>query len=224
MSAELTERLAHQGWAVVPALSPAACAEVVAGWDTARFRKAVVMARHGFGRGEYRYYDDPLPPLIQALRDAWYPRLVPIARGWADELGLPAAFPDTADGLREACARAGQPLSTPLLLRYGPGDYNRLHQDLYGPVWFPLQLVVLLDRPGVDFEGGELVLVEQRPRIQSRPIVVPLRQGEAAIVAGNLRPDAGPRGPRRAVLRHGVSEVRAGRRHALGVLFHGAAT
>ena len=220
----MTDELAERGFALEPLLDPDACAEIVGTWDRPVFRKAVVMARHAFGRGEYRYYADPLPSLVAGLRRDWYPRLVPIARAWSDALGLGAELPDTLAAFEERGREAGQALPTPLLLRYGPGDYNCLHQDLYGPVWFPLQVVVLLDRPGVDYDGGELVLVEQRPRAQSRVIVVPARQGDAVVLPTHVRPRVGARGVHRVTVRHGVSEIRRGRRHALGLIFHGAAT
>jgi hypothetical protein len=178
------------------------------------------MARHGFGRGEYRYFAYPLPAPVEALRTALYPRLVGVANRWHERMGLARRFPEThADYLAE-CLAAGQARPTPLLLRYGPGDYNCLHQDLYGEHVFPLQAAVLLSR---DFEGGELVLTEQRPRMQSRAEVVPLRQGDAAVFAVNQRPVAGTRGDYRVTMRHGVSTIRSGKRHVLGVIFHDAA-
>lgn len=219
------QTLSDQGFALTePVFSPAECAALVAAWDQARFRKAVTMARHGFGRGEYRYFAEPLPALVEDLRTAWYTVLAPIADRWAEAMGLDTRFPPTLAEFRAVCVGQGQTLPTPLLLRYGPGDYNCLHQDLYGAVWFPLQVVVLLDEPGVDFDGGELVLVEQRPRAQSRPMVVPLRRGACAVIACHQRPRRGPRGFHRVTLRHGVSEIRTGRRHALGLIFHGATT
>jgi len=199
------------------------CAELVRLYDDdARFRSRVVMAAHGFGRGEYKYFAHPLPPAVEALRRAAYPPLAPIANAWAERLGE-IGFPDTLDGLHEVCRAAGQTRPTPLLLRYGEGDENCLHQDLYGEVAFPLQLAILLCEPGRDFEGGELVLTEQRPRMQSRVEVVPLRRGEGVVFAVHHRPVAGTRGDYRVNLRHGVSRIRRGRRFTVGIIFHDAA-
>ena len=188
------------------------------------FRKTVVMERHGFGRGEYRYFRAPLPELVAGLRSALYRRLAPTANLFCEQLGSEQRYPaDLAQCLAQSHA-LGQSLPTPLLLRYGPGDYNCLHQDLYGEFWFPLQVALLLDQPGSDFTGGEFVLVEQRPRMQSRPCVVSLEQGDAVVFATNHRPRRGARGFHRTVLRHGVSEVHRGERHVLGLIFHDAAT
>ncbi len=187
-----------------------------------RFRSRVVMARHGFGRGEYKYLCHPLPPLVGAMRRALYPHLVAVANRWHEAMGLPARFPATHAEFIERCHAAGQVRPTPLLLQYGPGDYNCLHQDLYGEQVFPLQVVVLLSEPGRDFTGGEFVMTEQRPRMQSRPMVLPLRQGDAAVIAVHQRPVQGTRGTYRVTLRHGVSRVRDGRRHTLGIIFHDA--
>ena len=186
------------------------------------FRSRVVMARHGFGRGEYRYFAHPLPPLVAALRTGLYPHIRPVAQRWHATMGLPADFPETHAAYLERCHAAGQTRPTPLLLTYGEGDYNCLHQDLYGEHIFPLQAAVLLTEPGRDHTGGEFVLTEQRPRMQSRPQVVPLRQGDAVIFAVHQRPVQGLRGPYRVNLRHGVSQVRSGRRQTLGVIFHDA--
>jgi hypothetical protein len=180
------------------------------------------MARHGFGRGEYKYFRYPLPRIVSALRATLYPYLAPIANRWNESLRIDARFPARFAGFLERCHQAGQTRPTPLLLRYGPGDFNALHQDVYGEQVFPLQVAFLLSDPGKDFEGGELVLTEQRPRMQSRPSVVPLRRGDAVVFAVNHRPVAGARGFYRVSLRHGVSEVRSGRRHTLGVIFHDA--
>lgn len=213
-----------RGWALTPRLlDDAACASLAGLYDQeAGFRSRVVMARHGFGRGEYRYFSYPLPPLVQDLREGLYPPLAAIANGWAARLGEARRFPDTLDGMLERCHAAGQPRPTPLMLTYGPGDYNCLHQDLYGEHVFPLQAAFLLDAPGQDFIGGEFVLVEQRPRQQSAPSVAPLTKGCAVIFAVRERPHAGARGVHRRILRHGVSEIRAGRRRTLGVIFHDA--
>jgi hypothetical protein len=188
-----------------------------------RFRSRVVMARHGFGRGEYKYFGYPLPDLVAALRAALYPRLVPTANRWNEALRIDVRYPaDHAEYLRR-CHEAGQDRPTPLLLKYGTGDYNCLHQDLYGKHVFPLQVTILLSHPGRDFDGGEFVLTEQRPRMQSRPEVVPLRCGDAAVFAVHHRPVQGTRGVYRVNLRHGVSRVRSGHRYTAGIIFHDAA-
>lgn len=187
------------------------------------YRSRVVMARHGYGRGEYQYFRDPLPPQVQALREAAYAGLAPLANQWAQRLRQSHRYPATLAEFRADCAAAGQVRPTPLLLRYGPGDYNCLHQDVYGAVAFPLQVIVQLSAPGRDFEGGELVLVEQRPRRQSCARVVSLQQGDAAVIAVRQRPVAGTRGDTRVQLRHGVSAIRQGERYALGVILHDAA-
>jgi hypothetical protein len=213
-----------QGWAVLPGLlSHGACAEVAGLYEGDGFRATVTMARHGFGRGEYRYFAYPLPALVQAIRAAAWPRLAPVADRWNAAMGLDVRYPDDHAAFLRRCHAAGQTRPTPLLLRYGEGDYNCLHQDLYGEHVFPLQLAVLLSEPGRDFAGGEFVLTEQRPRMQSRVSVVPLRQGDAVVFAVSRRPVRGARGGYRVNLRHGVSEVRSGRRHTLGVIFHDAA-
>ncbi len=205
-------------------LSPSECvalAEMYAGDDG--FRSRVVMARHGFGRGEYKYFAYPLPAFVAQLRSALYPKLVPIANRWHAAMGLESRFPDTHAAFIERCHADGQTRPTPLLLQYGEGDYNCLHQDLYGGHVFPLQVVVLLSEPGRDFSGGEFVMTEQRPRMQSRAQVVPLHQGDAAVIAVHHRPVQGMRGTYRVNLRHGVSRVRSGRRHTAGIVFHDAA-
>ena len=204
-------------------LTPSECEAAAALYDQpARFRSRVVMARHGFGRGEYQYFAYPLPPAIAALRAAFYPHLAPIANRWQAAMGLRARFPSGHEEFLARCHAAGQQRPTPLLLRYGEGDFNCLHQDLYGEHVFPLQVVVVLSEPGRDFEGGEFVMTEQRPRMQSRPMVLPLRQGDAAVFAVQHRPVQGTRGVYRVNLRHGVSRVRSGRRHTLGLIFHDA--
>jgi len=213
-----------QGWALTgPLLTPDQCAEVAGFYgDDARFRSRVVMARHGYGQGEYRYFAYPLPKPVQALRERFYPPLREIANRWAVRLGEERRFPATLEEMLARCHETGQLRPTPLLLTYGPGDYNCLHQDLYGEHVFPLQAAILLDAPGRDFTGGEFVLVEQRPRQQSRAQVVPLSQGEAVIFAVRERPAEGSRGVHRRALRHGVSTVHSGRRRTLGIIFHDA--
>jgi hypothetical protein len=204
-------------------LSPDLCAELSSQYDQdGAFRSRVVMARHGFGRGEYQYYAYPIPAPIQTLRASLYPPLALIANRWAEALGQSATYPATHSAFLDECHRQGQPRPTPLLLRYGPGDYNCLHQDLYGDLSFPLQVAFLLDRPGEDFTGGEFVLTEQRPRMQSRVEVVSLRHGEGVIFAVNQRPVQGGRGAYRVVMRHGVSRLHSGRRHMMGIIFHDA--
>jgi len=222
--AAVSQRLDTAGYAILPGLlSPQDCADVAALYDREDlFRSRVVMARHNFGRGEYQYFCYPHPPLIARLREGLYGPLARIANRWADALGDAARFPETHAVYLARCHEAGQVRPTPLLLRYGPGDYNCLHQDLYGDLVFPLQAAVLLDEPGRDFEGGEFVLTEQRPRMQSRAMVVPLRRGDAAVFPVNQRPVRGSRGFYRVAMRHGVSEVRAGKRHVLGLIFHDA--
>ena len=221
IAAELDQR----GWALTgPLLAPHERERLIAGYqDDARFRSTVVMARHGYGRGEYRYFAYPLPELVAELRSALYERLVPIANGWRESLGAGEPFPAMHAEYLERCHAAGQMRPTPLILRYGPGDYNCLHQDLYGDLVFPLQAAFLLSEPGKDFTGGEFVLTEQRPRMQSRVNVVPLKAGEAVIFAVNQRPVQGSRGTYRVTMRHGVSPVRSGSRFTLGIILHDAA-
>jgi len=205
-------------------LEPAECRTLAASYgDNARFRSRVVMARHGFGLGEYKYFAHPLPDIVARLRERLYPPLARIANAWRERLGQDERYPAAHEDFVARCHAAGQTRPTPLMLRYGAGDYNCLHQDLYGQVMFPLQVVILLDRPGEDFEGGELVLVENRPRMQSRPHVVPMAQGEAVVFAVRERPVQGTRGTYRTTLRHGVSQIRTGERRTLGIIFHDAA-
>ncbi len=187
-----------------------------------RFRSRIVKASHGFGRGEYKYFAYPLPETIAGLRDALYPRLATIANRWNASLGIDARYPEDHAAFIERCHRAGQTRPTPLLLRYSEGDYNRLHQDLYGAIAFPLQAAILLSAPGHDFTGGEFVIVEQRPRMQSRAEVVALGRGEGVIFATHHRPVRGARGFYRVNLRHGMSRLHAGHRLMLGIIFHDA--
>jgi len=206
-----------------PVLAPTLCAELVAGFDDdTRFRSTIDMARHRFGAGVYRYFGYPLPAVVEGLRQALWPHLLPVAREWAARRNQPAPWDDTLDGWLARCHRAGQCRPTPLLLRYGPGDWNALHRDLYGDLVFPLQVVVGLDRPGVDYGGGELVVVEQRPRSQSRPTAVAIPQGHAVVLTTRDRPARSSRGWTTHAVRHGVSTVAWGRRHTLGVIFHDA--
>jgi hypothetical protein len=186
------------------------------------FRSRVVMGRHGFGRGEYKYFSYPLPDVIAELRAGLYPRLAPVANQWNAAMGIEIRYPEKHAEFIRRCHDAGQVRPTPLLLQYGEGDYNCLHQDLYGEHVFPIQVAILLSEPSRDFTGGEFVLTEQRPRMQSRPEVVPLRQGDAVAFAVHHRPVKGTRGFYRVNLRHGVSRLRSGRRHTLGIIFHDA--
>ena len=220
----LGAELDAQGSAVIPQLlSALECRALAALFAQDRlFRSRVVMARHGFGRGEYRYFAYPLPAQIAAWREALYARLAPIANAWNERLGLELRFPAVHAEFLARCHAAGQTRPTPLLLRYEAGDYNCLHQDLYGEHVFPLQVAVLLSQPGADFEGGEFVITEQRPRQQSRVEVLNLRQGDAAVFAVSHRPVEGARGNHRVNLRHGVSRIRSGERHTLGLIFHDA--
>jgi hypothetical protein len=212
------------GWAMLEKLLTADECEAVAGLypDDRRFRSRVVMAQHGFGRGEYKYFAYPLPDIVADLRATMYPRLAPIANRWSAALQSAVRYPPLHADFIERCHRAGQTRPTALLLRYEAGDYNCLHQDLYGEHVFPLQLTVLLSEPGEDFTGGEFVVAEQRPRMQSRVEVVPLRRGDAVVFAVHHRPVQGRRGAYRVTLRHGVSRLRSGHRRTLGVIFHDA--
>jgi hypothetical protein len=219
----LGRQLDQQGFAITPRLlSPEQCREVAAMFDDdERFRSTVVMARHAFGEGRYRYFAEPLPSLVATLRRELYPPLAVIANRWAERLGE-QTYPDNLDDLLDACARIGQTRPTPLVLRYGPTGYNCLHQDVYGDLTFPLQMLVMLNRPDEDFTGGESVFVEQRPRQQSRPMVARPAQGHAVIFTVRHRPARGTRGYHRVQMRHGVSAVHTGERNVLGVIFHNA--
>ncbi len=220
----ITAHLEAHGWALLPnLLTPNQCATIAARYaDERLFRSRIVMARHGFGRGEYKYFGYPLPDDIAALRVELHRRLAPIANQWNAAMGLPDRFPDEHAKFIARCHAAGQTRPTPLLLQYGEGDFNALHQDVYGELVFPLQVAILLSEPGEDFTGGEFVLTEQRPRMQSRAEVVPLRRGDGVIFAVRHRPVQGTRGVYRVNLRHGVGRLRSGRRHTLGVIFHDA--
>ena len=218
------EHLDADGWALLEGiLSAEECRAIAALYEGGGdFRKQIVMSRHGFGRGEYKYYSYPLPAIISDLRTALYPRLAPVADRWNEAMGIDVRYPREHAAFIERCHAAGQTRPTPLLLRYGEGDFNALHQDLYGEHVFPFQVVFLLSQPGEDFTGGEFVLTEQRPRMQSRVEVVPLRQGDAAIFAVHNRPVQGKRGYYRVNLRHGVSRICSGHRYTTGVIFHDA--
>jgi hypothetical protein len=219
----ITHSLDAHGNAIAPALlTPAQCIALAAGYSAAdRYRSRIVMARHGFGRGEYQYFSYPLPPLLQNLRTSLYPRLAPIANRWNRQMGIAVQYPDDHAAFLQRCHDAGQRRPTPLILQYGPGDYNCLHQDLYGEHVFPLQVAILLSRPGEDFTGGEFVMTETSSREQSAE-VLPLQQGDALIFTVNQRPVPGVRGWRKTAMRHGVSALRSGRRHTLGLIFHDA--
>ena len=221
----IQQELDERGHATTgPLLTPEECAAVAAMYgEPGRFRRRIEMGRHAYGEGEYQYFAYPLPEIVAELRQATYPRLGPIANRWSEALGRGQPYPPDLDGYLELCHQSGQRRPTPLLLKYGPGDYNRLHQDLYGELHFPLQMAILLSAPGRDFAGGEFVLTEQRPRAQSRVEVVPLARGEAVIFAVNFRPTRGSRGYYRVAMRHGVSRVRSGSRFTLGIIFHDAA-
>jgi hypothetical protein len=221
---QVTSELDAQGCAVLKnLLTPDECVALAALYpDDARFRSRVVMARHGFGRGEYKYFSYPLPDLIAELRPELYARLHPVANRWNQAMGIDISYPETHEAFLERCHEAGQIRPTPLLLQYGAGDYNCLHQDLYGEHVFPIQVAILLSEPGSDFTGGEFVLTEQRPRMQSRAEVVPLARGDAVAFAVHHRPVQGTRGAYRVNLRHGVSRIRSGHRYTVGVIFHDA--
>jgi len=212
------------GWAVLPGLLTSTEAADIASLypDDARFRSHIVMARHGFGKGEYKYFRYPLPDAVRVLRGALYARLVSTANRWNERMGIDVRYPATHEAFIDRCRQAGQTRPTPLLLRYVEGDFNALHQDVYGDHLFPLQAAVLLSEPGTDFTGGEFVIVEQRPRMQSRAEVVPLGLGGAVVWAVRHRPVQGSRGAYRVTMRHGVSRIRSGHRSTLGIIFHDA--
>ena len=218
------KQLDEQGSALLQGvLSPEECDALAALYpEESIFRSRVVMGRHGFGRGEYKYFNYPLPALISGLRTALYPRLAPVANRWNEAMGIEVRYPEKHADFLQRCHAAGQLRPTPLLLQYGTGDYNCLHQDLYGEHVFPIQVAILLSEPQRDFTGGEFVLTEQRPRMQSRPEVVPLHQGDAVAFAVHHRPVQGTRGTYRVNLRHGVSRLRSGQRHTVGIIFHDA--
>jgi uncharacterized protein len=207
-----------------PILTRSECGELRAFYDRPdRFRSHIIMQRHGFGSGEYKYFANPLPEIIIELRRTFYARLAPIGNEWNRRMGVGRRYPETLEAFLGECHADGQNKPTPLLLKYGRGDYNCLHQDVYGKHLFPIQLVILLSEPGKEFEGGEFVLTEQRPRMQSRAEVVPLRMGQGALFAVNDRPKAGTRGDYRVKMRHGVSRIRSGQRFTMGIIFHDAA-
>jgi hypothetical protein len=221
---DVSANLGAHGWAPLGRLLTASeCRDLAGLYEAdAHFRSTVVMARHGFGKGEYKYFAYPLPDLIAGLRAPLYAGLAPIADAWNEAMGIDVRYPPAHADFIARCHRAGQTRPTPLLLKYGEGDYNCLHQDIYGEHVFPLQVVILLSEPGEDFAGGEFVLTEQRPRMQSRAEVVPLRRGDAAVFAVHHRPVQGTRGTYRVNLRHGVSRLRSGQRHTVGIIFHDA--
>jgi hypothetical protein len=223
--AGISAHLDAHGWAMLTKLLAVEECAAIAGLyaDESRFRSRIVMARHGFGRGEYKYFAYPLPETVADLRTALYPRLVPIANRWNESMGVDVRFPDEHARFIERCHKAGQTRPTPLLLQYTEGDFNALHQDVYGEHVFPLQAAILLSEPEQDFTGGEFVVTEQRPRMQSRAEVVPLRRGDAVVWAVRNRPVQGTRGTYRVNMRHGVSRLRSGHRHTVGVIFHDAA-
>lgn len=220
----ISTALDREGWAILSGvLGSVECRTFAALYDKEDgFRSKVIMARHGFGRGEYKYFAYPLPARIAQLREVLYPHLAQIANRWNEAMKIDTRFPPTLRAFLKVCHDAGQTRPTPLVLRYGPGDYNCLHQDLYGEHVFPLQIAVLLSEPEKDFTGGEFVLTEQRPRMQSRVAVAPLKQGDGVVFAVNQRPVQGTRGTYRVAMRHGVSALRTGQRHTLGIIFHDA--
>jgi hypothetical protein len=220
---DISAHLDANGWALIPNLLGAPECEAIASlYSEDRFRSHIVMARHGFGRGEYKYFSYPLPETIEALRSTLYRRLAPIGNRWNELMRIAVRYPDAHADFIAGCHQAGQTKPTPLLLKYREGDFNALHQDLYGEHVFPLQVAILLSEPGKDFTGGEFVLTEQRPRMQSRAEVVPLGRGDGVVFAVHDRPVQGTRGIYRTNLRHGVSRLRSGHRYTVGVIFHDA--
>ena len=221
---QVSRQLDAEGNAIIPSiLSPDECDKIRGLYEKKNiFRSNIVMERHGFGRGEYRYFSYPLPDVIAVLRTSIYPHLVPIANSWNETLKIEVRYPTKHADFIDRCHRAGQEKPTPLLLKYGTDDYNCLHQDLYGPHVFPLQVAILLSEPDQDFTGGEFVMTEQRPRMQSRPMVVPLHKGDGVVFAVHNRPAEGKKGRYRVNLRHGVSRLRSGSRYTLGIIFHDA--
>jgi len=212
-----------KGYALVPGvLSGEQCDEFIRNYDTARYRKTVTMERHRFGLGEYKYFDYPLPDLVQTTREEIFPQLAPVANEWAERLNLDVRYPMSFAEFQAECHNAGQIKPTPLILKYGPGGFNTLHQDLYGEIYFPIQLAFFLNEPDVDYTGGEFVLTEQTPRAQSKAIVLTPRKGDMIVFTTNFRPIKGSKGYYRVNMRHGVSEVLTGERHTLGVIFHDA--
>lgn len=222
---KILEQLDNHGFVVIQSLlSPAACGQISALYpEAARFRKQIVMAQHQYGQGEYQYFAYPLPAIAQTLRESLYPQLVPLANRWHQAMEMPTVFPHQLSEFLAVCHQAGQTRPTPLLLKYAAGDFNCLHQDLYGDCLFPMQAAILLSKPGQDFTGGEFVLTEQKPRAQARVRVLNLYAGDMVIFAVNQRPVKGARGVHRVVMKHGVSPLHAGHRYCLGVIFHDAA-
>ena len=219
-----TDDLDNKGYAILPGvLMQDQCAEFIAGYaDESRYRKRVIMERHQYGKGEYKYFTYPLPPLVQQLRESIYPNLAPVANGWMQVLGKPLHYPAELYQLLELCHAAGQLKPTPLILQYGKGGYNALHQDLYGEMFFPMQAVIFLNEPDTDHTGGEFVLVEQKPRAQSKAIILKPEKGDMLIFTTNFRPVKGKLGYYRVNMKHGVSEITGGVRHTLGIIFHDA--
>lgn len=222
--AEVTESMHAKGYAQLPnVLSADECDALISQYpENGIYRKTIVMEHHGYGLGQYKYYSYPLPRVVQALREAVYPNIAPIANKWMEVLNIDKRFPDTLNELTDLCHQHGQLRPTPLILKYNKGGYNAMHQDLYGEVYFPMQLVVCLNEPGKDFEGGEFVLVEQRPRMQSKAMVSNPKKGDVLLFTTNFRPVMGSKGYYRVNMKHGVSEVTSGDRHTLGIIFHDA--
>jgi hypothetical protein len=220
---KVTREMHEKGYALVSGVMPSEqCDEFVKNYDNSNYRKTVVMERHRFGIGEYKYFDHPLPDLIQTVREEVYPHLAPVANTWAERLNMTVRFPSKFTELQKLCRDNGQTKPTPLILKYGKGGYNTLHQDLYGEIYFPMQLAFFLNEPDKDYTGGEFVMTEQVPRAQSKAIVLRPKKGDMIIFTTNFRPVKGTRGYYRAAMRHGVSEVLSGERHTLGVIFHDA--